>query len=465
MMMGKFIHFQKKILIYAILNYEKLLNIFEIICSFIVFWAPYRISDGKLLKTTIFGSNLQDDIKVGIQYRSSNSNFILKTEEFKKIDIINKEYMARSGSTLNLILYRSVNSSGSTIHQCSTKSIKILPEQRNFYIFIQTDKPIYKPGDNIRFRILVIDSDMKPFHMNNINVDITDPFGRIIETFKNLESQYLGIFEESFKLSSSTIFGDWDIQVVVDNKEEYKTAKNFTVQNYILPLFEVHIDTDNQHYSLDDRVQISFYAKYSFGEFVTGNAELVIKNRDNGIEYYRNLHRNVDIVDSISKRINDELNVDTSDEVALEAVVTFTELESGISFNKSTTFYAHNKNYYKVTPYHPLKFTPDSNFTVTVYITEWNGKKLKNSNEKIDLTFSFTTAEFDNFGKIVYMPIVDGVAVYDVEVPKNAELLHLEVKFTNSKTYIEHKTYRAKIERGIVESGILTLDVEHEPKR
>lgn len=430
-----------------------------------VFWAPARISDGKFISTTIFASNLQNDVNVGIQYRSSNSKLILKNEEFKKIEIMNKEYMARSGSLLNLTLHRSVISAGSTVHQCSTKSIRILPEQRNFYIFIQTDKPIYKPGDKVRIRILVIEPDMKPFHMNNLKVDLTDPFGRIIQTFNNIENQYLGIFEETFKLSSSTMFGDWNIQVVVDNKEQYRTTKVFAVQKYILPLFEVYINTNNQHYSLDDTVVISFYAKYSFGEFVTGNAELVIRGRDNDIEYYRNLYRNVDIVDGISKKINYNLNVDTLDEIALEAVVTFTELESELSFNKSTIFYAYNKNYYKVTPLHPSKFTPDSNFTVTVHVTEWNDKKLKNSNEKVDLKFSFTTADFDNFGKIVYMPIVDGVATYNIEVPKNAELLHLEVKFTNSKTYIEHKVYRARIERGIIESGILTLDVDHEPKR
>lgn len=33
---------------------------------------------------------------------------------------------------------------------------------KNASIFIQTDKAIYKPGDLIRFRILVLDQNMKP---------------------------------------------------------------------------------------------------------------------------------------------------------------------------------------------------------------------------------------------------------------------------------------------------------------
>jgi len=370
--------------------------------------------------------------------------------------------MASSGSTLSLTMHRAF---GNTKHRCSTKTIKILPEKRNFYIFIQTDKPIYKPGDEVKFRILVIDSDMKPFHMNSLKLDIIDPFGRIIETFSNLEVQYLGLFEDIFKLSSRTVLGDWNIQAVVDNKEQYKTAKTFGVQKYILPLFEVHVETNEKHYLLDHDINFIFYAKYSFGEFVTGNAELVIRNQATGYEYFRNLFRNVEVVETFSKNIKYHLHIDTSDVVALEALVIFTEPGSGLSFNKSTVFNAHNGNKYKVTPFHPSKFSFGSNFKVTVHVTEWNGEKFKNSNEKVEMKFSFTTSDFNNLGKLVHMPIIDGVASYDIEVPMKAELLHLEVKFTNSRTYVESEIYRARIEPGSVGGGISALNVDHEPKK
>lgn len=35
-------------------------------------------------------------------------------------------------------------------------------ESKNYSIFIQTDKAIYKPGESIKFRILVLDFDLKP---------------------------------------------------------------------------------------------------------------------------------------------------------------------------------------------------------------------------------------------------------------------------------------------------------------
>ncbi|KAL7012570.1 hypothetical protein ACKWTF_014932 [Chironomus riparius] len=372
--------------------------------------------------------------------------------------------MARSGSTLNLTFYRSVTTSGSTKHQCSTKSIKILPEQRNFYIFIQTDKPIYKPGEEVKFRILVIDNDMKPFHMNTLKVDIFDPYGRIIETFSNIEGQFLGLFENTFKLSSRTIVGDWKIKSVVDSKEQYGTEKIFAVQKYILPLFEVNVETDQQHYLLEHDVKFVFYAKYSFGEFVTGNAELIIRNHATGNEYLKKSFSNVGLVESFSTNLKFDLQISTADVATLEAIVTYSEPESGLSFNKSTTFYVHNGLKYKVTPFHPSRFSPDSKFTVTVHVTEWNGEKFKNQNEKVEMKFSFTTSDFENYGKIAYMPILDGVAAYDIDIPNKAELLHVEVKFTNSKNYVESEVYRARIEPGNVDGGMASLDVEHEPK-
>lgn len=38
-------------------------------------------------------------------------------------------------------------------------------ESKNYSIFIQTDKAIYKPSESIKFRILVLDFDLKPIEL------------------------------------------------------------------------------------------------------------------------------------------------------------------------------------------------------------------------------------------------------------------------------------------------------------
>lgn len=45
---------------------------------------------------------------------------------------------------------------------------------KNASVLIQTDKAIYKPGDLIRFRVLVLDQNMKPLsNYGGINIFIT----------------------------------------------------------------------------------------------------------------------------------------------------------------------------------------------------------------------------------------------------------------------------------------------------
>lgn len=51
-------------------------------------------------------------------------------------------------------------------------------ETKTVSIFIQTDKAIYKPGDSIKFRILILDQKLKPVSLtpeNLFSIYITDP--------------------------------------------------------------------------------------------------------------------------------------------------------------------------------------------------------------------------------------------------------------------------------------------------
>lgn len=54
-----------------------------------------------------------------------------------------------------------------------TNEISINLPTKNQSVFIQTDKAMYKPGDKVKFRVLVLDSDTKPATVNNMNVFIT----------------------------------------------------------------------------------------------------------------------------------------------------------------------------------------------------------------------------------------------------------------------------------------------------
>lgn len=54
-----------------------------------------------------------------------------------------------------------------------SNEISIDLPSKNQSVFIQTDKAMYKPGDKVKFRVLVLDSDTKPATVSNMNVFIT----------------------------------------------------------------------------------------------------------------------------------------------------------------------------------------------------------------------------------------------------------------------------------------------------
>ena len=49
---------------------------------------------------------------------------------------------------------------------------KLNVEQTFYSIYIQTDKATYKPGDLVRFRVLVLDSNTRPFKELGKDIEI-----------------------------------------------------------------------------------------------------------------------------------------------------------------------------------------------------------------------------------------------------------------------------------------------------
>ncbi len=81
---------------------------------------------------------------------------------------------------------------------------------------MQTDKPIYKPDDLLRFRVFFLDSTTRPFISNAVNVSLHDPSDNFIKQWSNV-TILNGTFQSDFQLSSA-ITGDWMIKVFVEDQ-------------------------------------------------------------------------------------------------------------------------------------------------------------------------------------------------------------------------------------------------------
>ena len=140
-------------------------------------------------------------------------------------------------------------------------------------IIISLDKGIYKPGDIVKYRALLINnSDNTPKNDKDTLVEILDGNGNRVYS-QNSKTSEFGIISGEFKLASEVNSGTYTITI---SSNSNKVLKNFIVNPYILPQFETHIEPDKEVYQIGDTAIININAKYFFGEPVT-NAEIIGK--------------------------------------------------------------------------------------------------------------------------------------------------------------------------------------------
>uniref|UniRef100_A0A8C9CIK4 CD109 molecule n=1 Tax=Phocoena sinus TaxID=42100 RepID=A0A8C9CIK4_PHOSS len=119
-----------------------------------------------------------------------------------------------------------------------SNSTRLSFETKRMTVFIQTDKPLYKPKQEVKFRVVTLFSDFKPYK-TSLNILIKDPKSNLIQQWLSEQSD-LGVVSKTFQLSSHPMLGDWSIQVQVNDQTYYQS---FQVSEYVLPKFEVTLQT------------------------------------------------------------------------------------------------------------------------------------------------------------------------------------------------------------------------------
>ncbi|XP_070504782.1 uncharacterized protein [Chironomus tepperi] len=431
--------------------------------GFVTVWAPKAVFPGGDYSLYYQPTGLkptESKYKASFQFRKKNATVDLKAGKGGQITFPKKlSSGSRKDFNLTMTLYRKVTKSGIPVEQCTTRTFKVDAEKRNFYTFVQMDKPIYKPGDEVKFRVLVIDRNLKPYHMNNIHINITDPLDRPMKELKDLDDSFLGVFSSRFKISSKTSLGDWKIRVIVDKMHQFEYAKVFPVQEYVMPQFDISMSIEAKHMLVTKDLKLSFHAQYIFGESVRGDAVLTILDPKSGKEYLKKQFQNIQGVQKLSYSIKNELKVTTTSILPLEAFVTFSEPESSYSVNRSIQFFIHGSSKSKIEPLHDTHFVAGLPFNIKVAVFAWNGDVLE-SNDIVDIKFTYV---LENNEKKIFpgsVGIVDGYATHFSIAPKNAVALNIQVKFQD----ISYNKKIEKKEAGIGQNGMTVFYLPKKPK-
>ncbi|NXY41720.1 A2MG protein, partial [Ceuthmochares aereus] len=147
---------------------------------------------------------------------------------------------------------------GMTLDFRSRKSVLVKNSEN--LIFVQTDKPIYKPGQTVLFRIVALDKDFHP--LNEV-----DPKKNRLYQWTKAELKG-GLIQLFFNLSSEPMQGTY---AVVVQKASGKTIQHhFSVEEYVLPKFEVTVKMPKVITILDEKLKVTVCGRYTFGKPVPG---------------------------------------------------------------------------------------------------------------------------------------------------------------------------------------------------
>uniref|UniRef100_A0A672Q448 Complement C4-like n=1 Tax=Sinocyclocheilus grahami TaxID=75366 RepID=A0A672Q448_SINGR len=150
----------------------------------------------------------------------------------------------------------------------NTKKVSIFLSTKRGYIFIQTDKPIYNPGENVKYRIFTLDNFMIPIK-DEIHVQIINCKGFIVYNHILISDQ---ILEKTITIPGVEA-GKWKIIASYHKYPESTTSLEFEVKEYVLPTFEVTIEAPQPYHILKSKsFPFNISARYTYEKGVNGIA-------------------------------------------------------------------------------------------------------------------------------------------------------------------------------------------------
>lgn len=317
-------------------------------------------------------------------------------------------------------------------NRCITKEMSIRRLGRRPFAFIQFDKPIYKPNDMVKFQILIIDNDGKPYHLNNIEVIVRDSLYLVVEKFHSLEDQATGLFVNEFTIAGDVNTGEWTMHVKLNNDERKRVERNFKVEKYLLPLFDIKINAEDKIHVKNNEFEVELSAEYAHGGVVNGSAAIKIYNHKN--QEIFNMIKNGEKI-RVKIHVEKDLKLDLMDDfrpsVKLNLVVEFQDSKTSLKFEKSKKIEIFEEENVKIITEHPILLKPGRNYSITAKTVDFDGNSVAQSNKSIELfqiiekSRLYSTVERSKVGEEM---IKNGAANFSFKILPNLNQFSVELR-------------------------------------
>lgn len=145
-----------------------------------------------------------------------------------------------------------------------------LTKRNNFLMQAITDRPLYKPGDNVRIKVFARQWDHESLKL--LDPDEGELFVEVVDSRSNKVLEKTSVImnpfstgQLNFTLPKNAATGTYTIQVY--NKLGYTLSKSdaFSIEEYRLPPFKINMSSAKDNYTIHEMVPLSGRAEYHFG--------------------------------------------------------------------------------------------------------------------------------------------------------------------------------------------------------
>ncbi len=140
---------------------------------------------------------------------------------------------------------------------------------------IQSDKPIYQPGQTIHLRSVILDALGRAKSGATVAVQIEGPdYGRVHTV--ELESSKFGVIQDDWTIPSTALQGDYNIRLLEEMDSLVLARHMVRVSRYELPVFKVSAMPDRKAYLPGEAIKVAVAGVYFTGKPVPkGKVKLV----------------------------------------------------------------------------------------------------------------------------------------------------------------------------------------------
>ncbi|TSK49678.1 Complement C4-B [Bagarius yarrelli] len=122
----------------------------------------------------------------------------------------------------------------------------------------------------VKYRIFILDNYLLPIN-DDVSVQIFNSKGLLV--YNKILKQSSEILQRNFQIPDVGLAGHWKIRAFFNNNPKSNNSVEFEVREYVLPSFEVTIESKKHYLSLNnDDFQFSISARYTYGKQVNGVA-------------------------------------------------------------------------------------------------------------------------------------------------------------------------------------------------